>query len=193
MRRSYVIGMVVSLLAALPGCGDSWNSLNQMEKNVQNEVADALAIVQNEATAKFVVVELGEKIKNKWKAVKARKDKYLKSQFLNSIHEKIKQIRSSDPDMSMDQVIERLKSEEPPIKADKIKEVKALLWLTSDADHRKEVIAIGQRTERELARIASLPEEPANEAPTQANPMMMKSGGGSYLQQVLGLPKTVLQ
>lgn len=189
MKHPHRLAFVSCLFLSVAGCGDSWNSLNQMEKNVQNEVADILSKVQDEASAKLIVTDTTEKVKNKWEAVKKRKEKYLKSQFLNTLQDRIDKMKQAEPELTMDQVIERLKSAEPPVKQDQLNDIRNKLSLASDADHRREVAAIGERIARELARINRLPEEPANENVPKGPPGKM--GGGSYIKQALQVPAEI--
>jgi hypothetical protein len=75
----------------------------------------------------------------------------------------------------MDQVIERLKLKKPPIKADGIEEIKNRLSLASEKDHFQELRAIGDRIQKELARIDNLVSELQRQNPGQDYPFLSRA------------------
>ncbi|MBM4067912.1 MAG: hypothetical protein FJ271_03070 [Planctomycetes bacterium] len=191
MTRKHVTMVVVVILASVAGCGDSWNSLNQMEKNVRNEVVDILSKVQDEASAKFAVTDAAERAKAKYEAVTKRAEKYIKSQFLTTLNDQVEKLQQAKPDITMDEIIAELKSrKEQAIKTEQINDLRTKLSLASYPDHYAEMRAISERMERELARIRLIPEEPASG--TSPMPVGPKGGGGSYLRQALDIPNSVL-
>lgn len=189
MKQRHLLAVVFCILPSAAGCGDSWNSLNQMEKNVQNEIADVLTKVQDEATAKFVVTDAAERIKSKWDGVKNRKEKYIKSQFLGTLVDRVDKLKQAEPELTMNQVLEKLKTGEQALKTDQINDIRSKLMLANYEDHSKELTAIWQRIDRELARISNLPEEPPAEGTPQQGPNASK---GSFLKQALLIPKEIL-
>ncbi len=188
-RRHYTL-VVIAILTSVAGCGDSWNSLNQMEKNVRNEVVDILSKVQDEASAKFAVTDASDRVKAKYEAVTKRAEKYLKSQFLTALNDQIVKLQQAKPNITMEEIIATLKErKEQPIKPEQILDLRNRLSLASYEDHYKEAHAISHRMERELERIRLIPDEP----PSQSQPMPVsgKGGGGSYLKQALDIPNNV--
>jgi hypothetical protein len=185
MTRQHVTMVVLVILASVAGCGDSWNSLSQMEKNVRNEVVDILAKVQDEASAKFAVTDSAEKAKVKYEAVTKRAEKYLKSQFLNTLNDQVEKLQQAKPGINMDQIIAELKErKEQPLKAEQINDLRTRLSLASYEDHYKELQGISFRMQRELDRIRLIPPEPSETSPIGGK-------GGAYLQQALQIPNTV--
>lgn len=163
MKSQHRAFLLVIGLAPLPGCSDTWNSLNQMEKNVSNEVIDLLAQVKDEDSAAWIAKNLMPKVKDKYEAVKTRKEKYLKTNFINSLHDMVAAARKDDPTLSNDQVIAILKQKDEKFK--KGQDIKDYLSVTSLPDHVKELQAIDARLHKELARVASLSTDQSDKSP----------------------------
>lgn len=161
-RRGHVLCALV-IAVALPGCSDTWNSLNQMEKNVSNEVIDLLAQVKDEESAAWVAKNMMPRVKEKYEAVKARKDKYLKTNFINSLHDLVQTVRKDNPAMSNDEVIAIIKQKDEKFK--KGQDIKDYLSVTSLPDHAKELQAIDARLQSEMARIATLSTDQSDKSP----------------------------
>lgn len=157
MTRSYRLGILTGLLIVVPGCGDSWGSLQQMKMNIENEVVDLMSKVRDEESAKWVVENNLDRVKAKWEAWKARRDKYLKSQFLGQILSEIDKVREAEPKLPMAQVIDRLtKRENNPIKKDQEAEIKKYLSVPAEKEQFEESDRISDRRTREGDRIRKL-------------------------------------